>query len=228
MDKIILTQEQIDKYSPDNIDCKDFWTNCLSDDRSICGSGVPDQNPEFINQQNGLLLKGCGFYSVFPVYFKSYPPAKIVDIGAGFECARQLLNGTYIYYPCDITKRTPYTIEIDGKTLPFENESINYVMSSNVFQHLSIKQRQNYVEESHRILKSGGILFVATNIYDLWMRFDNYLCVDENNRPYAKVLDQYTPITSFSEVIEWSKVGFTFQSITQSCNAVAGIFLIKT
>lgn len=49
-----------------------------------------------------------------------------------------------------------------GKRFPFPDESMNYIYSEHLFEHLTYQQAQNMLKESYRVLKPGGVMRVAT------------------------------------------------------------------
>lgn len=49
-----------------------------------------------------------------------------------------------------------------GKPFPFPDASFDYVYSEHLFEHLTYQQAQNMLKESYRVLKSGGVIRIAT------------------------------------------------------------------
>lgn len=49
-----------------------------------------------------------------------------------------------------------------GKRFPLPDESMNFVYSEHLFEHLTYQQAQNMLKESYRVLKPGGIMRLAT------------------------------------------------------------------
>lgn len=49
-----------------------------------------------------------------------------------------------------------------GETFPFPDNSINYVYSEHLFEHLSHDQAVNMLQECRRVLKPGGVIRIAT------------------------------------------------------------------
>lgn len=48
------------------------------------------------------------------------------------------------------------------ETLLFENNSFDLVFSGDVFEHISCKQKENFINEIYRVLKPGGMLTIKT------------------------------------------------------------------
>ena len=49
-----------------------------------------------------------------------------------------------------------------GKRFLLPDESVNYVYSEHLFEHLSYNQARNMLQESFRVLKPGGVIRIAT------------------------------------------------------------------
>ena len=69
------------------------------------------------------------------------------------------------------------------KELPFSNGSISVIYTSHVLEHLTKQQFLFFIEESYRVLKSGGILRIA--LPDLKIFIDRY-----TKNPFADALIQ--------------------------------------
>lgn len=54
----------------------------------------------------------------------------------------------------------------DGKTLPFEDNSMNYVYSSHCLEH--IKDYKNFIREAYRVVKPGGYIVTVVPHRDLY------------------------------------------------------------
>ena len=49
-----------------------------------------------------------------------------------------------------------------GKRFLLPDESVDYVYSEHLFEHLTLKQARNMLIECHRVMKAGGIIRIAT------------------------------------------------------------------
>jgi SAM-dependent methyltransferase len=54
----------------------------------------------------------------------------------------------------------------DGRTLPFEDNSLDYVYSSHCLEHIS--DYKNYIKEALRVLKPGGYIITVVPHRDLY------------------------------------------------------------
>lgn len=73
---------------------------------------------------------------------------KKIQFGAG----RNILPGWENYQESDVDIRKP---------LPFESESVSYIFTEHVIEHVSCADGYRFFEEAYRILKEGGVLRIA-------------------------------------------------------------------
>lgn len=53
-----------------------------------------------------------------------------------------------------------------GGNFPLPNNSVDFIFSEHLFEHLNIVQQKNMLKESFRVLKRGGVLRIATPSLD--------------------------------------------------------------
>lgn len=157
----VVTKEEIERFNPDNIDCAAFWREITANDdyRPFCPMA---KSKEEVNYYNGMLLIQTGIYNIASQPFPD--GLKIIDIGSGFQSAKPFMDRIFpnnIYYPLDIVKYTDDTIVIENCKLPFTEGEIDVVISSNVFQHLGVKQIHKYIKEIGRVLKPRGLSYLG-------------------------------------------------------------------
>jgi ubiquinone/menaquinone biosynthesis C-methylase UbiE len=93
---------------------------------------------------------------------------RILDVGGGFGIMVKFLPGfisTENYYNSDVSsemlKYSCYqNVLAAGETLPFSDNSFNYVISSDVLEHVSDKKKN--LTECFRVLKPKGLLLLST------------------------------------------------------------------
>ncbi len=145
--------------------------------------------------------------------FKNKPIGKILDLGCspghnaiilsrmGFEVIGIDLNDIYIskYNPGWFKEFDRITWDIEKKNLPFESDSFEYVIFSEVLEHVAIRHPKEIFQELKRVLKPGGMLYLTTpNVanlsYVLALLFGNnifwnpeifYGSTDRHNREYT-------------------------------------------
>jgi predicted SAM-dependent methyltransferase len=47
-------------------------------------------------------------------------------------------------------------------TLPYDNDSVDFIYSEHVIEHLTVQEGIRVLSECHRVLKSGGVVRIAT------------------------------------------------------------------
>jgi hypothetical protein len=96
--------------------------------------------------------KGGGFRKRFYEILNEMPDdAMILDVGGG---PRQLGDPRYINL--DYSSLDEPNIYGDGCSLPFRNESIDFIYTAAVLEH--VKDPRQFGKEIHRVLKPGGYL----------------------------------------------------------------------
>ncbi len=186
-----VTLEDIERFNPDKIDCKEFWSNIESkDNTSICGA-PGEKSIDYIKFLNKELMISSGFMNHLPRFFSE--PINVVEIGAGYCPTKSILEQSipenlYYYYPTDIVARCEGVKEIKDGVLPFADNSAHLVICSNVFQHLSHLQRTRYIDEAVRILAVGGRFFLGCSLSKIFAS-------QEKQGLYCKELDRYCSLT---------------------------------
>lgn len=80
---------------------------------------------------------------------------KKIQIGCGSNLLKGWLN-------TDLNFNENVAFLDAGKIFPIESNSFNYVYSEHLFEHLTVNSQLNFLLESFRILKKGGVLRIAT------------------------------------------------------------------
>lgn len=109
--------------------------------------------------------------SIFNALNKGLPylSGNLLDAGCGQMPYRSyILNHSAVtqYVGLDIETAINYSEEIrpdvtwDGETMPFDSNSFNCVMATEVLEH--VPDTTNYLKEVHRVLKPDGTFFFTT------------------------------------------------------------------
>ena len=70
-----------------------------------------------------------------------------------------------------------------GEPFPILDNTIDYVYSEHLFEHLTYKQAKNMLKESYRVLKENGVIRIATP--NLQFLIDLYLHPEKDiNKSY--------------------------------------------
>lgn len=67
-----------------------------------------------------------------------------------------------------------YAIQHDGRTIPFEDNSFDFVYSYLLFQHLKLNAINGYIDEAHRVLRKDGIFTAQWIVGDESEPFSNH------------------------------------------------------
>ena len=187
---LVLTSELIERLSPDNVDCRDFWRVCdeLFALDPVCNVAV---NPSVgrlpyavetrmdANRINLRFAKSFGITNFLEE--NAQGRLKVLEIGPGYGSIMNFVetHTNHEYTGVDVLPRIPGIIQataeglIPEELLKRDAASFSYVVSSNVFQHLSSKQRKRYYEDARALLVRGG-LFIFN------------MCVDKTKAGYLR------------------------------------------
>lgn len=162
-----VTDEDVERLNPDKIDNVKLWQLAEKFDHiSMCGGGVVDDNSkkEHINFFNKRLIVQSGITDYLAL--DNRPNKKILEIGPGYGSLYEMISSAPTeteleYTGIDVIPRFDKVIQCDG-TGKFPKEVLNkpfeYIITSNVFQHLSINQINSYINQSYDVLLDGGYL----------------------------------------------------------------------
>ena len=165
-------------------------------------------NPYFIIRKG--LIRGVRKIS------KIFQGGKLLDVGCGSKPYEKLFNvDSYVGIDVEISghnhKRSKIDKFYDGKNIPFDDKTFDYVFSSEVFEH--VLYLDELLNDINRVLKKNGKLgFTCPFVWD------------EHEQPY-----DYLRYTSFSiknilhkhgfKLIELNKSTSYFQTVMQMLSA---------
>ncbi len=102
---------------------------------------------------------GSGISSPAIQWYLEYSPVKLSCININFTQLHNSINNVYKSIPTNNTDESFNFVNATATTLPFENESVDRVLSLEAAQHF--KPLNNFISESLRILRKNGILALA-------------------------------------------------------------------
>jgi hypothetical protein len=224
-----LTPSRLEKLSPDVVDCRDFWRVC----EDLFGSDpvgnavispevgrlpYPIETPMDANRMNLRLARSLGITTFLEE--NAHRRLKTLEIGPGYGGLKSFIETQthHIYTGVDAFPRIPGVIQTtaDGVLPPelVEEESADYsyVVSSNVFQHLSARQRAKYVEDAHALLHTDG-LFIFNLLVDTGQSSRHLR--DKHGNAWADHYGQYTPIPKGGALYDQLAQHFDILYVTQ-------------
>jgi hypothetical protein len=228
-----LTPEIIGKLSPDVVDCRAFWKVCdeLFGTDPVCNVAMapeigrlpyPIETPMDANRTNLRLAKSFGIAAFLEE--NAHARLKVLEIGAGYGSLRSFVetHTNHAYMGVDVVPRIPGVIETtqDGllprDLVARERGAFSYVVSTNVFQHLSARQRAKYVEDARGLLHEGGLF-----IFNLTVDTGKIAACarDADGNAWAVHYGQYTPIPKGAAAYQLS-AGFDVLYVTQRYDGV--------
>lgn len=218
--KLQLSAELIDRLSPDHVDCRDFWRVCdeLFDLDPVCNVAVDPSvgrlrhavtNRMDANRSNLRFAKSFGITDFLEENARER--LKVLEVGPGYGSLMNFIetHTNHEYTGVDVAPRIPGVVQataeglIPEELIAREGGSYSYVVASNVFQHLSSKQRARYYEAARRLLQRGG-LFIFN------------LCVDTGKASYLRDArgnawcDHYGQFTAVPKADIYAELGVLF------------------
>jgi SAM-dependent methyltransferase len=200
-----LTAEQIELLSPDNVDNNDFWRfaneqfgiDCIANTKY----GASTYTSVTGNRRNLGLARTIGALNYIEEFKNT--PKRLLEIGAGLGSFKNYIetNTQFDYVGVDAF---PQLVGVEQTTkegfLPEKIKNLgqcfDIVYSSNVFQHLSQKQRVQYFKDIYHSLSPDGVFIVNL------MLNNNGGYVGADGEKYLCHYGQFTLIPSWSKIIE--------------------------
>jgi hypothetical protein len=179
--KLRVDQKMIERLSPDHVNCRDFWRVCdeLFSIDPVCNVAVsPDVGrlPYAIdtradaNRMNLRFAKSFGITNFLEE--NAYERLKVLEVGTGYGGLMHFIetHTNHEYTGVDVVARVPGVIEATAEGLLPEDlvkcgeGTYSYVVSTNVFQHLSTRQRARYYEDTRKLLLRGGLFIFNLSV----------------------------------------------------------------
>ncbi|MCX5657810.1 MAG: methyltransferase domain-containing protein, partial [Candidatus Omnitrophica bacterium] len=209
----IVTQEDIDLLSPDRIHNGDFWkvigeifgVDCVANTMNKTLS----DNVDVGNLRNLGLASMMGALNFVDEWRHGHFP--VLEIGPGYGNFKSNCQMTtdFMYAGVDIYPKIPGIFSttpqgtLDEEFVETGKDKMQIVYSSNVFQHLSNKQRSKYYADIHKILHPKGVF-----IFNLLVHFYNPADATPetrsafDGRQYLKHYGQMTEVPFYPELMD--------------------------
>ncbi len=150
---------------------------------------------------------GCSAGSSTVPYAKAFPKADVHGIDVGPAILR------YAHARAEAMGACVHFHQRDAESTRFDDESFDLVTSHNAMHEFPQRTTERMMEESFRLLKSGGVAMhldinIRFNEYDPWMKFHRGWDQTNNNEPYWRVYATNNPAemlcaTGFPEDTVW-------------------------
>ena len=218
-----VTKAEVELMSPDNVNSCSFWEYIEKNPEiakdAIAFGATKDKTRDDVNKQNLGLALTLNAFSYLMLY-KDEVGMPLLDIGAGYGMVKEFVEKytKAIYHGVDVYPKFDGVLQVgsDGSTLPpvIMNAWFGMIISVNVFQHLSIKQRNHYYEQIAKILHPNGIFSVTISTFNkasVNVR-KPFMCA-EDGKGYMCHYGQYVECQSYQEVIADLSKHFTIRSL---------------
>jgi hypothetical protein len=197
----LITKEEIELLSPDNVNNYDFWK--LAEEMF----GVdPVYNTDFgeqaasldeANRRNLAFARLTGALNVIDAW--KHLSLSLLEIGAGYGNFKSYVMCTtnFQYTGVDVYPKAEGVLStLPNGMLPDEVKAkkFNIVYSSNVFQHISSKQRLAYLLDIKNMLHDGGFF-----IFNLFLAISSPKVPSWDGRPYMQNYGQWVEIPLYQE-----------------------------
>jgi hypothetical protein len=223
------TPEAIARLSPDVVDCRAFWKVCddLFGSDPVCNVALapevgrlpyPIETLMDVNRMNLRLAKSFGFTAFLEE--NANARLQVLEIGPGYGSLKNFIetHTNHLYTGVDTVPRVEGVVEttqegwLPRDLVAQKKGAFSYVVSTNVFQHLSAKQRARYIEDARALLHEGGILLfnltVDTGKLPAHAR-------DAEGNAWAMHYGQYTPIPKGAAAYDLVSEGWRILYVTQ-------------
>ena len=217
---LVPSADLIDRLSPDHVDCRDFWRACdelfgVDPVSNVAVNPTVGRLPYAIetrmdaNRMNLRFARSLGITGFLEE--NAQQRLKVFEVGPGYGSIMNFVetHTNHEYMGVDVVPRIPGVIEatpeglIPEDLVKREAGLHSYVVSSNVFQHLSSKQRARYYDDVRTLLVRGG-LFIFN------------LCVDTGKPGYLRDAagnawcDHYGQFTEIPKADIYAQLGALF------------------
>lgn len=225
-----VTIEEVELLSPDNISSREFWkwaANSYFTKDTISFGATPKTSISSINAMSydiGMVYGALP--KVMACLRQQRRDIKILEIGPGFGGFRSVVqqfneydDKLIEYCGVDIYPRIEgeniYEIEDGDTKFPEEisSQMFDVVYSSNVFQHLTVRQRISYFEQIKKVMAPGG--FFSFTDCAWWDGQDKGFRCKDNDKKYMVHYGQFVEFLHVEDLGNLVRENFYVSSFTQ-------------
>lgn len=148
----------------------------------------------------------------------------VLDVGGRGNLMQMFLPGDEVFYldpGVDPDDHDENFLEGDGCDIPRPEESFDYVISADVFEHVEPEKRKHFIEENLRVARKGVVLaapFYSRNVeLAEWYANESYRIISKGeNHAWLKEHSRYG-LPNESEVEDFlNQEGYEFQKIANN------------
>ena len=120
----------------------------------------------------------------------------VLIVGAGDDPYRRLFANAQRYLTLDLINRPGTDVIGDAQTLPFQSNSFDCLLASEVLEHLA--NPQSFVDEARRVLRPGGLVVLTVPFM-----FHNHA----DPHDYLRLTREgfYQALSSFSSIVIYAQ-----------------------
>lgn len=212
--KVRPTKKRVERLSPDGIDNRAFWRVCeeLFGADPVCNLAVAPavgklpyelDGPMDANRMNLRLARCLGVTAFLDE--NAHSRVHTLEVGPGYGSLKHYIETqtNHLYTGVDVYPRIPGVIEttaegwIPPEMVEEQAGAFSYVISTNVFQHLSARQRARYFDDAAKLLHEGGLFIFNVSVDS--QKVPAHLR-DEQGTAWADHYGQYTPMPKGGEL----------------------------
>jgi SAM-dependent methyltransferase len=223
-------KELLTKFHPDKVNINEFWKIATKHYPHFSIAGGPpevvERTPEEINEATlGFAHHHLG--ALQPIHDHGLNMlAPVLEIGPGYGGFKEYIERCgATWYGIDVNPlfKCERLHKCDGRTIPsgkkWMPKKFHMVYSMNVFQHLSVSQRDSYYQQAYNRLKDGGLflfgLFAKNGVNRDWKQ--HWSTRDDEGNCYCHFFNQFTLIEEEEAIkAKLEKIGFEAEVINEN------------
>jgi hypothetical protein len=235
------TPELVDKLSPDRIDCRAFWRVCeelfgIDPVHNVVIAPEVGKLPYTVetridaNRMNLRLAKSFGITSFLEE--NAHRRLKVLEIGPGFGSLKSFIETEtdHAYTAVDVVPRFDGVVEATSEgylpqtLLDSARGTYSYVVSTNVLQHFSARQRSRCYADARALLHDEG-LFIFNLLVDTSKLAPR--ARDRNGNAWCDHYGQFTEIPKLGPLHDELSTLFRVLYVTQRYDGVVNFVCQK-
>ena len=203
-----LSKEDVCSLSPDTINSRDFWAWTISspfEKDTVSHGASKNASIKECNDQNRNYAWEVCILNYYMRWSDTGARMSVLDIGAGYGFFKEMCEArsrTY-YVGVDVHPRISGIMPLDDNDTLLPDDVVSdgpydIVLASNVFQHLTPRQRRSYYRQVMPLLTdSVGVFSVSQLVIDNMPADIGFRC---NGRVYVCHYGQFTEVQSREDI----------------------------